>query len=179
MASEGHERITRSNLIVGLDASRALASGQAPLLLDASLGDGDGVWSRMLYALEEEIVCFNVEEIPSCFHRIEERLAGGHHVLGLFDYELGYALHRKLNPLMPRHQRPLFRALAFKHSERLKRSEIDAWLAQRDPIETRRSGVANVRHGVSKDEYVRAIERIRHYIRDGDCYQINYTFGSA
>jgi len=130
----------------------------------------------MLYAPVEQIVCASTGEIPTCFQRIEECLAGGCHVLGLFDYELGYALHRKLNPLLLGHTRPLFRALAFKHSERLKRGEIDAWLTQRDPVATRRSGVANVRHGVTKDQYVRAIERIRHYIHDGDCYQINYTF---
>lgn len=144
-------------------------------LLDASLGDADTDWSRLLHELHEEIVCRAPEEIPACFQRIEASLAQGCHVLGLFDYELGYALHRKLSALLPKGQ-PLFRALAFKCSERLNRAEIDAWLAEQAPALRRPSGVANVRHAVSEGEYLRAIERIRRYIRDGDCYQINYTF---
>jgi para-aminobenzoate synthetase/4-amino-4-deoxychorismate lyase len=157
-----------------IDGEHALARPAPFALFDASLGD-DSDWSRMLHELQDDIVCRKAEEIAACFQRIETCLADGYHVLGLFDYELGYALHRKLNPLL-RTERPLFRALAFRRMERLKRAEIDAWLAEQLATTARPSGVADIHHAVTEGEYLQAIERIRRYIHNGDCYQINYTF---
>lgn len=144
-------------------------------VLDASQGRDEVRWSRVLHELHEEIICHTPEEIPACFRRIHTCQAQGCHILGLFNYELGYGLHRPLAPLLPADQ-ILFRALAFKRHEHLSHAEIDAWLAKQAPLSESPSGIAAVHLSVMEPEYLQVIERIQRYISDGDCYQANYTF---
>lgn len=144
-------------------------------ILDASQGQDEAGWNRILHELHEEIVCRAPEEIPACFRRIQACLAQGCHVLALFNYELAYGLHSRLAALLPP-AHTLFRALAFKRREQLTHAEIDACLAKLAPDTDSPSGVADVRRGVTYQDYLRAVERIQRYICAGDCYQANYTF---
>jgi para-aminobenzoate synthetase/4-amino-4-deoxychorismate lyase len=67
----------------------------------------------------------------------------------------------------------LFRELAF-----LSATETAAWLAAQDGANAQPSiaGVANVTPSVTRDEFDAAIERVHEALRDGESYQINYTY---
>ena len=153
-----------------LDSPRTYA------LLDASRDPEASGWSRLLVDLDQTIVCSTADDVGPSFAAIERCLASGLHVLGLFDYEFGYALQPRLAPLR-RGSRALFRALAFRRCERVDGAQIDAWLDERTAGLERPSGIANVRAAIARSRYLADVERIQQYIVDGDCYQANYTFG--
>ena len=52
--------------------------------------------------------------------------------------------------------------------------EAEAWLAQRATGSA--SGVGDLRAGIDENTYADAVDRIKRYISEGDCYQVNFTF---
>ncbi|MDQ2917753.1 MAG: aminodeoxychorismate synthase component I [Pseudomonadota bacterium] len=145
-------------------------------LLDASNGQDPGGWTRLLDELEEDILCRVPGEIATCLQRIDACRAHGLHVVGLFNYELGYALHPRLAGLASGCGN-LFRALAFRRRANLDAVEVEHWLKEQTSSIADPCGVAGVRHAVPEARYRQLVRRIQDYIAAGDCYQVNLTFG--
>lgn len=147
-------------------------------LLDGKNAEGaPGVW--LLRDARERIAVDKPEDIDAACARIEAA-ARDAHVAVLIDYELGYWLEPAAagNAKASVAETPL-QAWSFAESLWLPRAEFDAQLAQRIaalPEEKRHTGIADLRYGLNEDVYRGAIERILAYIRDGDVYQINFTW---
>ncbi|TVO53228.1 aminodeoxychorismate synthase component I [Denitromonas halophila] len=132
--------------------------------------------ARRLHGLIDTIVCDAPQGLDAAFARIESATATGHWVALAAAYELGYALEPRLAPLRPASPTPLLRAWVFAQCAELDDSACDAWLATHDDGQA--TGLMDRQTGLSETDYLRAVERIKRYILDGDCYQTNFTFPS-
>ncbi|HEX3675059.1 MAG TPA: hypothetical protein VHU87_12365, partial [Rhizomicrobium sp.] len=56
---------------------------------------------RRYVAPREIVQAHTIAEVAPALARIEAALRDGRHVAGYFSYEMGYALEKKLQPLMP------------------------------------------------------------------------------
>jgi para-aminobenzoate synthetase/4-amino-4-deoxychorismate lyase len=145
----------------------------------ALLDDADGVW--LLDDLRDTIEANGPDEIgPACARA--ESAASGAHVAVLLDYELGYWLEPASATQSVRLERPPLQALVFGRATWLERADFEnqltAWTSGL-PEESRHAGIADLRHGLSADEYGGAIERILDLIRTGEIYQVNFTWPMA
>ncbi|MBF0247591.1 MAG: aminodeoxychorismate synthase component I [Alphaproteobacteria bacterium] len=140
------------------------------LIDDARDGAETLLFSRPL----DVIVCDGPQDVEATFERIDAALAVGRHVAGYLAYELGYALETRLAPLMPDgRDGPLTWLGVFDAPARLDRGAVRAlmneWAAEGHAVQ----GLAAA---LDRSDYLATIDVIRRHIRDGDVYQINYTF---
>ncbi len=150
------------------------------VLLDDGLSVS-GASSRLYVKLLERIECATPEDLAGCFTRLDHALNNGGFVIGLFGYELGFALEPRslCDANLPVASAPLFTLLVFAQCNFLRHEEVDAWVdrAIRERRKDHRpSGIARLREGIDRQEYIRRIARIHEYIRAGDTYQVNFTF---
>ncbi len=90
------------------------------------------------------------------------------------DYELGYLLEPKSAP--PGWQpdgRALARFWRFAERNSLTPDEAQSCL---HVFREQSAGVGDLRPGINEDTYIKAVNRIKSLILDGDCYQVNFTF---
>ncbi|WP_206999119.1 aminodeoxychorismate synthase component I [Trinickia mobilis] len=107
----------------------------------------------------------------------------GLHAVVLADYEFGRNLSLSNDKGFLGSQRTQLgsaslRFLMFSRCEKLSRDETDAWLAGLDggTQEPSVAGVLNVTESVTEDEFNAAIAAVHDALRDGESYQINYTY---
>jgi para-aminobenzoate synthetase / 4-amino-4-deoxychorismate lyase len=141
------------------------------LLDDASLDAGTAS-SRLYSRHAATLTCAAAAGWPQLLADLEKALARGLYAVPLLAYELGEAL---AGIGSRGGDEPLAQVLLFEQCDKLTREQVDAWLATRTrPDEP--AGIAAVEPSVSRDEFTRAIARIREYIAAGDTYQVNYTY---
>lgn len=145
--------------------------------------EGRDLW---LEGLVERLICRDEAEVASCLEQIEAASASGRWVALAVAYELGEVLEPRLRhgrrppaPTSARDTPPLLTAWIFSTGTHLDRADsearIDA-LVRALPEEERIAGIAGLSAGITRDHYLRAIDRIRALIHAGDCYQVNYTW---
>ncbi|MBS0346682.1 MAG: aminodeoxychorismate synthase component I [Proteobacteria bacterium] len=139
---------------------------------DNNLDADGGAW--LLTGLVEEVVCNDADNWQRCLRRLDEASRNGAWVALAAAYELGYAIEPRLRPLLPTGTEPLLQAWIFERGEWLDAAASEAWLENQTGDAP--CGVASLQADISETAYVEHIERIRRYIADGDCYQVNYTF---
>ena len=66
--------------------------------------------------------------------------------------------------------------LALSGRDALLAADADAWLAAQAGEEA--AGIGGLCPAIDESRYRAAVERIKQFIYDGDCYQVNYTFPS-
>lgn len=117
----------------------------------------------------EKIILKSPNDLPLFFKKLENFLKKGYYLGGFFSYELGYFLEKKLERLGKSfYEFPLVYIGVFKKpkifSEFLKPSlrEIGEF--------------KNLSPNLKKEEYLKAINKIKNYIAQGDTYQVNFTF---
>lgn len=143
------------------------------VLLDDNLTPG----GRSLLFVEprEIIMCEEPSGWAAAARRIEAALAAGRHVAGFASYELGYALEPKLAALMPAaRDTPLLHFGVFDEARPLGRAEVRGFLEQAKQGE---HALVNIETSVDRSRYAADFRKIQEYIRAGDIYQVNYTFG--
>ena len=91
------------------------------------------------------------------------------------DYELGYLLEPAAAPRdwVPRRDRILARFWRFRERSELNATMAEDWLTCHSPGGA--AGVGGLQQGVDESEHAAAVDRIRRYISEGDCYQVNFT----
>ncbi|KAG0164020.1 hypothetical protein DFQ28_001322 [Apophysomyces sp. BC1034] len=106
---------------------------------------------------------------------LDNDLRAGLHALVLADYEWGVRLHRA------RAGDGALRVLLFRQLRFLSAVQVAAWLRQQDGgrADPGVAGIANLRCSVARDAFDDAIARIHAALRDGDSYQVNYTYRLA
>lgn len=98
-----------------------------------------------------------------------------------FDYELGYALEPAsgANGGAIDAAGPRARLWRFDTCRELDATALEAWLsAQLSALDSEAllAGVGGIGAEQQQGDYLHGVERIRHWIAAGDCYQVNFTF---
>jgi para-aminobenzoate synthetase / 4-amino-4-deoxychorismate lyase len=131
--------------------------------------------SRLYTGFIERIDCTDVSQLTSFFEDVQQKLSAGVAVVGLFNYELGAAIH---NISERADAAPvLASALVFAHCQNLSCDEVDIWIAkQLTAAHGEDFYVEQIVAGKDASEFRSAIEAIHRYIEAGDTYQVNLTF---
>jgi para-aminobenzoate synthetase / 4-amino-4-deoxychorismate lyase len=139
--------------------------------------------SRLYTGFMHERVCADAAQLEHVCEAVAADTRRGLHAVVLADYEFGRRLldgdagqsHR-----FSETQRgdATLRFLLFERCEKLSRDEVDAWLVARDEgaAEPSVAGTANVRASVDPAQFDAAIAAIHAALREGDSYQVNYTY---
>ncbi len=124
--------------------------------------------------------CLAVHDSASLTSALLALEHGGLWAVAALDYELGYLLESAAAPdgWLPPTDRPLARFWRFSDCACFTRSEADAWLAERfaAAAEGGCAGIGGLAPAVDENWHASGVDRIRHYIGAGDCYQVNLTF---
>jgi para-aminobenzoate synthetase/4-amino-4-deoxychorismate lyase len=140
-------------------------------LLDDCEATAAAPHSRLYSGHVATLSCTSREQLPTLLEQMQQALRAGQYALGLFDYELGAAMH----DIAPREGQPMLaEVLLFAHCEQLSSEQVALWLGKR--ISAVPAGVANVQADTDEAQFHAAIARIRDYIASGDTYQVNYTY---
>jgi para-aminobenzoate synthetase/4-amino-4-deoxychorismate lyase len=141
--------------------------------LEVILDDARAGRLRRYVTPREVILAHDISQIADAFGRIERALGEGRHVAGYFSYELGYALEKKLQPLMPQDRRvPL---LCFGVFDAVEEHDNAAVLER---AVCGRAYAGPLRHEWSEAQYTARFARVHEAIRAGDIYQANLSFRS-
>jgi para-aminobenzoate synthetase/4-amino-4-deoxychorismate lyase len=134
--------------------------------------DTRGTW--LLTELRESVVCRHTDDWQATLLRLEEAARNGAWVALAATYELGYLIEPRLQPLLPTNGSPLLTGWIFERGEWLSDDACDAWLTAR--ATTVAGGTSQLEAHILENEYLACISRVRKYIEEGDCYQVNFTF---
>lgn len=143
-----------------------------------ALFDADDGGALLLSGFRRALDCPPGGDPAVILAAIEAARCAGDWVAVAADYALGTAFEPSA-PSRADPAAPPLRAWVFARSERLDAAGLERFLAGRCAALSeagRVAGVAEVRPGLSPTAHAEAVQRIRQWIADGDCYQINYTF---
>ena len=143
-------------------------------LFDNNLdADGtSGAW--LLTDLREEVVVRADGDWRAALDRVDAAARAGAWVTLAATYELGEAIEPRLRRPAAAPGAPVLQAWIFARAEWLDDDACDAFLAALADEEP--AACTPLRPTLDAPIYTRAIERIRRYIEEGDCYQVNFTF---
>jgi para-aminobenzoate synthetase/4-amino-4-deoxychorismate lyase len=131
--------------------------------------------SRLYTDFAHERVCVDGHALESMCDDIGRDLEGGLYAVVVADYEFGRNLQFGR---IGRGDDHALRVLMFRDCRLLSRDEASAWLASRDgQRETPGvAGVAGIEPSVTRSEFDAAIAAVHEALREGESYQINYTY---
>ena len=144
--------------------------------------------SRLYTGFVREHRCTDPDTLDASWQAVAADMGAGLHALVLIDYEWGARLlqagHQHLAPAAA----GALRVMMFAQLQKLDSAQTDSWLAQREADELggellnsvsslpTAAGVLDLRPSVDRDAFSDAISRIHALIREGESYQINYTY---
>jgi para-aminobenzoate synthetase/4-amino-4-deoxychorismate lyase len=133
--------------------------------------------SRLYTGFAREHRCVDPATLDeTCAAALADLDAGLHGVL-LADYEWGAKLQRPAGVALAPDGAGALRILLFDHLEHLDAEAVADWLARREgAAQPGAAGVLHLRADVTRGDFEAAIARIHEAIRDGETYQINYTY---
>ena len=165
-----------------MDHAKALASPTARrdevfVLLDDADATAAHPASRLYTGFVREHRCVDPATLDgTCAAALSDLDAGLHAVL-LADYEWGVKLVRPAGVALPEDDASALRILVFEGLQHLDADAVAAWLSRREgSTQAGAAGVMALRADVTRHEFESAIARIHEAIRDGETYQINYTY---
>ncbi|SAK53498.1 para-aminobenzoate synthase subunit I [Caballeronia catudaia] len=127
--------------------------------------------SRLYTDFAHERVCVDSHALEAVCGDIERDLQSGLHAVVVADYEFGRNLQfGKIG----RGDDHALRVLMFRSCAPLSREEASAWLASRNIEDV--AGIAGIESSVTRDEFDHAIGAVQEALREGESYQINYTY---
>ncbi|MDR5803040.1 aminodeoxychorismate synthase component I [Caballeronia sp. LZ001] len=144
-------------------------------LLDDCEATAERRSSRLYTGFVRAHVCEDGRMLDAVCAAIDADLQSGLHALVVADYEFGRNL--QFGGIGRGADRAL-RVLMFRECAPMSRDEASAWLASRDGgCETPSvAGVAGIEPSITRDEFDTAIAAVHHALREGESYQINFTF---
>jgi len=122
--------------------------------------------ARIFRDPKEIIICQDVNDVTSCFNRLEDELSRGNYAAGFLSYELG--LHFQEIPFIKKSIFPLLCFGIFPSYEKIKIAELGA--------EQHSFNTTNGSYSVPEKDYNNDLRLIKEHIKDGNTYQVNYTF---
>lgn len=144
--------------------------GKAKALLYTSSYFDENAKSFLLNNVEEIICINNKKELDYKINSVDDKIKNNKIVLSLINYEAGYLLEDKFSTYL-NSKKPLMKFLTF-HSNEV--NEIDSSQILFDNFEQDFS-ISSFQLNETESDYVKKIDRIKNYIKEGDTYQVNYT----
>ncbi|MEM1043302.1 MAG: aminodeoxychorismate synthase component I [Bacteroidota bacterium] len=140
------------------------------VLLDAGWPDASGQASgALLFTRPERVLTASrLSEIPGLLGELDRVAAAGRVAVGYLAYEAGYAFET-IAALKP-HAGLLAWFGVYRAPERLSEEDLEALLSQAGAHR-----LTETQFAIDRATYRDRIEHIRHHIREGDVYQINFT----
>ena len=155
----------------------SLAHEEEYVFLDSVRVDNENSQS-LLFCNPIERIDFHADDDPELFiSQLESHLQQGSYLAGWIGYEFGYLLEEQLAPLLPESVRgkPLASFGVFKEAMVHNHRQGDGGFPENNGIEHTDFSIQSVVPSQEKDDYVKAIHKIKEYIAAGDTYQVNYT----
>ncbi|MGV2291301.1 aminodeoxychorismate synthase component I [Trinickia sp. YCB016] len=166
-----------------MTADEVSAGGAVFALLDDCDSTAAVRSSRLYTGFVREHVCGDGARLDEICAAAAGDSRRGLHAVVLADYEFGRNLvlsndQRSLKTQTTQPGPASLRFLMFSRCERLSRDETDAWLTGLDggAQEPSVAGAMNVAESVTEDEFNAAIAAVHDALREGESYQINYTY---
>ena len=136
--------------------------------------------SRLYESYVGYVEVYEAQEVERSLELIQSRLESGTHAVCCFSYDLGLVF-QGLPPKPSLLNSPLIRAWFFEEYRKLSSSEVDEWIESRLDLERKRQadidgGIVDVKFEVDERAFCENIDNIHNQIRDGETYQVNYTF---
>jgi para-aminobenzoate synthetase/4-amino-4-deoxychorismate lyase len=115
----------------------------------------------------------NQKELLNAFDLIEEQKRNGRTGYGFLKYEAGYYLEEKFLKYRKENNAGLLKFCFFdeKNTIKIKSDEIDFTSGGF----SKEYNIRELTYSKNKDEFVKDIQSIKHFIEEGDTYQVNYT----
>ena len=158
-------------------ANRTVRMDEAFVLLDDADASAALPTSRLYTGFVREHRCVDPATLDDVCAAAMSDLDAGLHAVLLADYEWGVKLLRPAGVVLPADDASALRILMFGQLQRLDADAVAAWLALREGGSLPgAAGVLGLHADVTKDDFEAAIARIHEAIRDGETYQINYTY---
>ena len=147
----------------------------------ALLDDGDASaghpTSRLYSGFRHEHRCTDPTTLEATCAAVQADLAAGAHAVLLADYEWGAKLVGAGLAKRPQVDPSALRVLVFDSMQRLDAAGVDAGLAQREGrAEPAPAGTLALVPEIGRDAFESAIGRIHEAIRDGEPYQVTFTY---
>ena len=147
-----------------------------PSAVVALLDDGSpGALSRLYSGFSHERRCTDPAALDSCWAAVAADQARGLHAVLLADYEWGAKLQRAGGPV---DECAALRVLLFTQLTHLDEAGVQAWLRAQDggAEQPTPAGALDLRASVDEATFTQAIDAVQSAIRDGETYQVNYTY---
>ena len=150
------------------------------LLEDSKSSQGE-VRNLLFIDPQEDIVANSEDELPAALAKVDAYRKAGLYLCGYVSYEAGYFF---IDKVIPRSQaknqannkeQALLHFVAFKSMQVLDRKTIDEAFSNLKQDPESKLCAHGFKLSVSENKYLDAIKKIKHYIKAGDTYQINYT----
>lgn len=164
MGDESREQLTlpTNTIFALLEDTRAFANGNGSFLFMEPV---------------EQIVAYDRNEIEPALRVIDRARQSGKYLAGYISYEAGYHFVDKQNfknkKTPQANNQPLIHFCIFSRCIRLTNEQADNLIARTVAQEV--CAVFEFDLSESKDRYMSNLEKIHHYIREGDTYQVNHT----
>ena len=136
--------------------------------------------SRLYESHIGSVEIYNAQEIEKSLRLIQSRLESGIHAVCCFSYDLGLVF-QGLPPKASSLNSPLIRAWFFSEYRKLSSKEVDEWIESRLNLERTQQaeidgGIVDVKFEIDEKAFCENVDSIHSQIRDGNTYQVNYTF---
>ncbi|MBQ0944800.1 aminodeoxychorismate synthase component I [Ideonella sp. 4Y16] len=150
-------------------------SAVVALLDDGTPGDTSRHGSRLYSGFSHERRCTDPATLDACWAAVAADQARGLHAVLLADYEWGAKLQRAGGPV-PEHA--ALRVLLFTQLTPLDEAGVQAWLQAQDggAQPPTPAGAMDLQPSVDQAAFTDAIDAVQAAIRDGETYQVNYTY---
>ena len=133
--------------------------------------------SRLYTGFVHEHRCVDPATLDAVCYAVQADLGAGLHAVLLADYEWGARLLGAGQGALGADDQSCLRVLMFDRLDRLDAEGCEAWLAHQEGRESAApAGVLDLQPAITRNEFEAAIARIQEAIRDGETYQINYTY---
>ena len=126
--------------------------------------------SRLYQNPNQVLKAHTLSEAEQVVHQISSAQRNGKYVVALLNYELGLGLHNL-------HCQPntvLLEAYVYNSVIKLNQHQVDDYLKQHSNFES--AGLLDIKHEINRTDFSKAIEDIQEFIRDGQTYQVNFTY---
>ena len=153
-----------------------LSSDSTYALLDDSKSSEDLSRNLLFSNPQYEIIAYRESELAPALEQIEQYKNEGLHLCGFLSYEAGYYfIDKTIARTTAKNQQPLLYFIAFKDVQHPTRDEVEACLNRAKLPPQTDLCLYDLQLNISKSAYLKAISKVKEYIRAGDTYQINYT----
>lgn len=157
--------------------SKIINGSEVFALLEDSKSSKDVAQNLLFTDPIEDIIARTEDEIPAALAKIEEYRQQGFYLCGYLAYEAGYHfIDKEIKRTKDNHpEQALIHLVAFRSMLTLDRQTIDNAFSKIKQDPQSQLCAHGFKLSVSQNKYLKAIKKIKNYIKAGDTYQINYT----